>query len=57
MVDVGSPCNPILRQNSMNTFEMVVSMIHFKAKFLTPEGVGECKGDQQTTGELYLKGK
>ena len=55
MVDIKSPYNAILRCNSINAFKMVISMVHLKAKFLTPEGVGECKGDQKIAKELYLK--
>ena len=45
VVDVKLPYNTILGRNSINAFELVISMAHSKAKFLTPEGVGECKGD------------
>ena len=30
-------------------------MVHLKVKFLTPDGVGECKGNQKLARELYLK--
>ena len=55
VVDVESPYNVILGRNSINAFELVISMAHLKAKFLTPKGVGECKGDQKLARELYLK--
>ena len=46
VVDIDSPYNAILGRSLINAFEMIVSMIHLKAKFLTPEGVSACKGDQ-----------
>ena len=55
MVDVESPYNAILGWNSINAFELVILMAHLKAKFLTLEGIGECKGDQKLARELYLK--
>ena len=55
VVDVESPYNAILGGNSINVFELVISIAHLKAKFLTPDGVGECKGDQKLARELYLK--
>ena len=55
VVDVDSPYNAILGCNSINVFKMVVSMVHLEAKFLMPDGVGYCKGDQKTARELYLK--
>ena len=55
VVDIDLPYNAIHGRNSINAFEMVVWMIHLKAKFLTPEGAGECKGNQKTARELYLK--
>ena len=55
VVDVESPYNAILGWNSINAFELVISMAHLKAKFLTPEGVGECRGDQKLARELCLK--
>ena len=36
-------------------FEMVVSMAHLEAKFLTSNEVGVCKGNQQIARELYLQ--
>ena len=45
VVDVDSPYNAILECNSINAFEMVVSMVHLKTKFLTASGVGKCKGN------------
>ena len=55
VVDVDLPYNTILGHNSINAFKIVVSFIHIKAKFLTPNKVSKCKGDQKTTRELYLK--
>ena len=55
VVDVESPYNAIRGRNSINAFELVILMAHLKAKFLTPEGVRECKGDQKLARELYLK--
>ena len=47
VVDISSSYNILLRHNSINVFAMVVSMAYLKAKFLTPNGVGICKRDQQ----------
>ena len=45
VVNIDSPYNAIVRQNSIDTSEMAVSMAHFKAKFPTPNCIGVCKGD------------
>lgn len=45
VADCWSPHNMIMRRSSLFAFEVTLSTISLKAKFLTLTGTGVCKGD------------
>jgi hypothetical protein len=48
-----SPYNVIFGQTAINTFQMVVSLPHQKAKFKTLHGVGEVRGNLEDAQRCY----
>ncbi|XP_077249101.1 uncharacterized protein LOC143888533 [Tasmannia lanceolata] len=60
VVRASSAYNAILRRPGQNLVRIVASTYHQKMKFITPNGVGEVRGDQPQSRECYalaLKGK
>ncbi|XP_077242335.1 uncharacterized protein LOC143882811 [Tasmannia lanceolata] len=60
VVRATSAYNAILRRPGQNLLRAIASAYHQKMKFITPNGVGEVKGDQPQSRECYttaLKGK
>ncbi|XP_077233375.1 uncharacterized protein LOC143875654 [Tasmannia lanceolata] len=60
VVRAGSAYNAILGRLGHNLVRAVASVYHQKIKFITPNGVGEVRGDQPQSRECYataLRGK
>lgn len=54
MVDCPSAYNVIVGRTVLNEFKAIPSTYYLKVKFLTPQGIGEARGDQQTSRECYM---
>ena len=53
VIDQPSAFNAILRRPSLRELRAITSIYHLLMKFLTPQGVGEVKGDQQESRQCY----
>jgi hypothetical protein len=53
VLKVPSPYNVIFGQTAIDTFQMVVSLPHQKAKFKTLHGIGEVRGNLEDARRCY----
>lgn len=53
VVKVDSAYNGILGRPTLASLQAITSIPHFKLKFLTPNGVGEVKGDLDIAKRCY----
>lgn len=53
-MDISSSYNDILSQLVLNQMRAITSTYHLLMHFLMERGVGEVRGDQDTTRECYM---
>lgn len=53
VINIASSYNMFLGSPILNTFRAITSTTHLKIKFPTPTGIGEIKGDLETSKKCY----